>query len=372
MDKLKVGITGVDGFIGSHLRDRLTREEEISLVPFEDSFFEEPDRIKAFLSNANVVVHLAAINRGEPDELYNTNVALVTKLVSHMEELKVKPHVIFSSSIQNVLDNPYGLSKKEGERILENWSKRNNAPVTILVIPNVYGDRCRPHYNSVVATFCYELTHGGKPEIHIDKELELIYVNELVEIIWDKIRSDRHGFRACTVKGTAKAKVSKLLDILLKFKEFYIEKHIVPNLETRLAQNLYNVFLSYLDYPAYQQKPRIHSDDRGILFEIVKQEEAGQIFYSTTKPGVVRGNHYHTRKVEKFCVVQGDAIIRLRRIGTNRIIEYRVSEREPGVVEIPIFHTHNIENIGEGYLHTLFWANELYDPEDSDTYYEKV
>jgi len=170
MDKLKVGITGVDGFIGSHLRDRLTREEEISLVPFEDSFFEEPDRIKAFLSNANVVVHLAAINRGEPDELYNTNVALVTKLVSHMEELKVKPHVIFSSSIQNVLDNPYGLSKKEGERILENWSKRNNAPVTILVIPNVYGDRCRPHYNSVVATFCYELTHGGKPEIHIDKE----------------------------------------------------------------------------------------------------------------------------------------------------------------------------------------------------------
>jgi UDP-2-acetamido-2,6-beta-L-arabino-hexul-4-ose reductase len=372
MNKLRLGITGMIGFIGSHLRERLLREENVSIVPFEDCYFEKIDKLREFLSSANVIVHLAAMNRGDPNEIYNTNVSLVNTLVSQMEYLNVTPHLIFSSSTQNVLDNPYGRSKKEGERIFEEWSRKNNAPVTVLTIPNVYGDGCRPHYNSAVATFCYELTHGGKPEIHEDKKLSLIYVNELTEIIWRKIINPPTGFENVKVKGGAEVKVSEILSSLENFKECYFQKRVVPAFKNKFEQNLYNVFVSYLNAPDYEQKPPISSDNRGMLFEIVKQEQCGQIFYSTTKPGIVRGNHYHTRKMEKFCVVQGDAVIRLRRIGTDKIIEHRVSGCKPAVVEMPIFHTHNIENVGKGDLHTLFWTNELYDPDDSDTFYEKV
>jgi len=372
MNKLNVGITGMIGFIGSHLRDRLLREENVSIVPFEDSYFEDIEKLRGFLSDSNVVVHLAAMNRGDADEIYNVNVGLVSKLVSQMEVLQVTPHVIFSSSIQSMLDNPYGCSKKEGERIFEEWSNKNNAPVTILTIPNVYGDGCRPHYNSAVATFCHELTHGGKPEILKDKELGLVYINELTEIIWEKILNSPTGFENVKIKGTVTAKVSEILTLLEKFKEYYFQKKAVPTFKSKFEQNLYNVFLTYIDEPYYHQEPTIHSDSRGMLFEIIKQEQGGQIFYSTTKPGIVRGNHYHTRKIEKFCVVQGEAIIRLRRIGTDRIIEYRVSGQNPGIVDMPIFYTHNIENVGEGDLHTLFWTNELYDPDDSDTFYEEV
>jgi UDP-2-acetamido-2,6-beta-L-arabino-hexul-4-ose reductase len=372
MNKLKVGITGITGFIGSHLRDRLLREENVSIAPFEDCYFEQMDKLKGFLSDTDVIVHLAAMNRGDPDELYNFNVSLVNKLVSQMEDLHVTPHLIFSSSIQSTLDNPYGRSKKEGEHIFEEWSRKNNAPVTVLTIPNVYGDGCRPHYNSVVATFCYELTHGGKPEIHEDREIILIYINELTEIIWRKTINPPTGFENVKIKGTATAKVSEILSSLERFKECYFQKKVVPAFKNKFEQSLYNVFLSYLDTSDYEQRPPIHSDNRGTLFEIVKQEQSGQIFYSTTKPGMVRGNHYHTRKMEKFCVVQGDAVIRLRRIGTDKIIEYKVSGCNPAVVEIPIFHTHNIENVGERDLHTLFWTNELYDPDNSDTFYERV
>lgn len=372
MAKLNVGITGITGFIGSHLRDRLLREENISIVPFEDSYFEQIDKLGGSLSDSDVVVHLAAMNRGDPDVLYDTNVLLVNKLVSQMEDMQITPHIIFSSSIQSVLDNPYGRSKKEGERIFEEWSSKDNAPVTILIIPNVYGDGGRPHYNSVVATFCYELTHGGKPEIHEDKEMNLIYINELTEIILEKIINPPTGFEKVKIKETARLNVSELLALLRRFKEYYFQKMIVPAFKNKFEQDLYNVFVSYINAPNYEQKPTIHSDNRGMLFEVVKQEQGGQTFYSTTKPGIVRGNHYHTRKVEKFCVVQGEAIIRLRRIGTDNITQYRVSGQNPRIVQIPIFHTHNIENVGESDLHTLFWTNELYNPDDSDTFYKEV
>ncbi|HLB74343.1 MAG TPA: NAD-dependent epimerase/dehydratase family protein [Sedimentisphaerales bacterium] len=372
MNKLRVGITGMSGFIGSHLRDRLVREEGISVLAFEDSYFEQPDNLKAFLSEADVVAHLAAMNRGDPDEIYNVNVSLVKTVVAQMDELGVRPHVIFSSSIQNALDNPYGRSKRDGEHIFEEWSGRTNAPVTVLTIPNVYGDSGLPHYNSVVATFCYELSQGAKPQIHVDKKLSLIYINELTEIILEAIESPPAGFEKVSVQETATVKVSEVLALLEKFRDYYFGKKIVPAFKNRFEQSLYTVFLTYLSNADYLQKSALHCDDRGALFEVIKLEQGGQIFYSTTKPGIVRGNHYHTRKLEKFCVIKGTAIIRLRRIGTDNVIEYRVSGQEPAFVEMPIFYTHNIENVGQDDLHTLFWTNELYDPADPDTFYEQV
>jgi UDP-2-acetamido-2,6-beta-L-arabino-hexul-4-ose reductase len=372
MAKRKIVITGLVGFMGSHLRDRICREQDMEVPAFEDSFFESPAQLKSVLKQADTVVHLAAMNRGDDKEIYNTNIELVKKLLAAFDELGIRPHVLFSSSTQADLDNVYGRSKKEGERLLSEWSARTGAPVTAMVIPNVFGDRGRPFYNSVVATFCHLLTHGGKPEVQVDKDVQFIYINELTDLFWQKINNPPHDFARFIVPVTASAKVTEILKLLNHFKDCRYEKKIVPQIKSDFERNLFNVFLSYAEPPDWQQELLLRTDDRGSLFEVVKQENGNQVFFSTTKPGIIRGNHYHTRKMEKFCVVKGAAIIRLRRIGTDKVIEYRVSGEKPSIVEMPIFYTHNIENVGTDELCTLFWTSETFDPADPDTYFEKV
>jgi UDP-2-acetamido-2,6-beta-L-arabino-hexul-4-ose reductase len=372
MNKTKIGITGIDGFLGSHLKDRLLREENVEVLAFDDSYFEEFEKLKSFAQKCDVLVHLAAMNRGDQEQLYNVNVGLVGKLVDALQQTHSCPHVIFSSSTQCRLDNPYGLSKKEGARLLSQWAQENNAPLSILMIPNIFGDRGKPFYNSVVATFCYQLTHDLQPEIHTDKEFGLIYINELVEEICKAIEPPPKAVASLGIPPTKFIMVSDILAMLNRFKEAYYSKRMVPNLEAGFEQHLYNTFLTYMEDSDYEQFPVLHSDDRGDLFEVVKQEDGGQVFFSTTKPGITRGNHYHTRKMEKFCVVKGNAVIRLRRIGTDEVIEYSVSGSKPASIEMPIFYTHSIENVGTKELLTLFWTNELFDKNDPDTFYESV
>jgi UDP-2-acetamido-2,6-beta-L-arabino-hexul-4-ose reductase len=372
VNKMKIGITGIDGFVGSHLKDRLLREENVEVLDFEDTYFEEFDKLKSFAKRCDVLVHLAAINRGDQEQLYNVNVGLVEKLVDALEKTNSRPHVIFSSSIQCKLNNPYGLSKKEGARLLSKWARENSAPLSILIIPNVFGDRGKPFYNSVVATFCHQLTHGLQPEIHVDKEIGLIYINDLVQEICKTIKTPPGAVGWLELPPTKSIKVSEILATLKRFKEMYYDKRIVPDIQAGFEQQLYNTFLTYMENSDYQQFPVINCDDRGSLFEVVKQEKGGQVFFSTTKPGVTRGNHYHTRKMERFCVVKGKAVIRLRRIGTDEVIEYKVSGSKPASIEMPIFYTHSIENVGTEELLRLFWTNELFDKDDPDTFYETV
>ena len=370
--KRKIVITGAVGFMGSHLRDRLSGEQDIEVPSFEDAYFSQPQKLQEVLKGSTTVVHLAAMNRGDEKEIYTTNIELVNKLIETLNVINARPHVIFSSSTQTVFDNLYGRSKKEGELIFEEWSRKSNAPVTVLVIPNVFGDRGRPFYNSVVATFCHLLTHGGQPQIQEDKEMGLIYINELSEIFWNKIKNPPAEFERIEVKATATTKVTDILMLLNHYKECYYVKKTVPKFVNNFEKNLYNTYLSYAEPADYEQPLTLRTDDRGSLFEIVKEEKGSQIFFSTTKPCIIRGNHYHARKQEKFCVVKGEAVIRLRRIGTDKIIEYKVSGEKPVIVEMPIFYTHNIENIGTGELCTLFWTNEVFNPNDSDTFFEKV
>ncbi len=371
--KLNVGITGMIGFVGSHLRERLKREEMLSVVePFEDSFFEDSDKLREYLRQCDAVVHLAAMNRGEPDEIYSVNVELVHKLITAMEETKIVPHVIFSSSTQIEMDNPYGKSKQEGARQLREWAQRSNASFTNMVIPNVFGGFGRPFYNSVVATFCYQLSHGQQPKIVVDKEMELIYINELTEIIYKIIKNSSQDINEIYVEPTCIAKVTDILALLQKYKENYYDKKTVPQVESAFERNLYNTFLTYMDDCDREQQLKLHSDQRGSLVEVVKQVGAGQVFFSTTKPGITRGNHFHTRKMEKFCVVRGTGLIRMRRVGTDKVTEFNVSGDKPVAVEMPIFCTHNITNVGDEEMLTLFWTNELFDSEDPDTFYEEV
>lgn len=372
MNNLTIGITGMVGFVGSHTRDRLRQEKTIIVPDFEDAFFYDEKTLKNYLQKCDAVVHLAAMNRGDGNEIYNTNIELVKKLILSLEQIGKKPHILFSSSTQIDKDNPYGRSKKQGVELLKQWSKKNNAPVSVLVIPNVFGDSGRPFYNSVVATFCHQLTHNEEPTIITDGQVNLIYVNELTNFIAEKIKNPPSGFETVRIPHTSTVIVSEILELLKKFKDSYYNKKTVPQFKNNFERDIYNTFITYMDSVDFEQKPVIHSDNRGSLFEAVKQQGAGQVFFSTTKPGITRGNHYHTRKMEKFCVVKGQGLIKMRRIGTNKVLEFKVSGDNPSSVEMPIFYTHNITNTGREEMLTLFWTNEPFDPNAPDTFYQEV
>jgi UDP-2-acetamido-2,6-beta-L-arabino-hexul-4-ose reductase len=322
------------------------------------------------VSQCDVIVHLAAMNRGDPRKIYNNNVSLVELLINAMEETNHKPHIVFSSSIQEHRDNLYGESKRMGKRLFEQWANENQAKFSNLVIPNVFGAFGRPFYNSVVSTFAYQLTHGQEPTINTDAEMDLVYVNSLVERIYTVIKNGETG--TIFITPDANMKVSAILSKFREFKHLYLDNAIVPNVNNQFDKALFNTFVSYIDSDHYPVTPTCSKDNRGYLIEMVKESSGGQTFFSVTKPGVTRGNHYHARKFERFCVIFGEAVIRLRRIGTDKVIEYHLNGTKPSFVDMPIFHTHSITNTGKTDLTTLFWTNELFNPKDQDTYHEVV
>jgi UDP-2-acetamido-2,6-beta-L-arabino-hexul-4-ose reductase len=372
MGKIKIGITGVIGFVGSHLRDRLRREERFEVLPYEDSYYEKPDLFIDFARKADVIVHLAGVNRDEPETVYKKNIELMEQLLRFVDASGNKPYILFSSSTQIERDNEYGRGKKRAMELLEEWTGRHNASAVSMVIPNVFGDGGRPFYNSVVATFCHQITHGQEPTILKDGRMTMIYINDLVEDIVTLIDSRKKGYRIEYIKARAEVNVSEILDLLKKFRDSYYGSGMVPLFGSGFERDLYNTFITYMDAADWERHLKRNTDQRGSFVEVFKLEKGGQISFSTTKPGITRGNHYHIRKNEKFCVVSGQASIKLRRIGTDKVIEYKVSGDDPAWVEMPIYYTHNITNIGDTELVTLFWINEHFNPDDPDTFFEKV
>ncbi len=392
---MKIGITGQAGFVGTHLYNYLGLQEEVERIPFNDEYFQQEDKLKDFVRKCDVIVHLAAMNRhNDPEVLYKTNIELVQKLINACEETESTPHILFSSSTQEVRDNLYGKSKLEGRKLLEKWAVRNNAQFTGLIIPNVFGPFGHPYYNSFIATFCHQLTHDEQPKIDVDGEVKLIYIGELVKEFWneiigtqmtrmlqidtdEKIRENQSNLRnPCSiikVPHSSKIKVSKVLSLLEKYKENYFKKGIIPNLDNEFERNLFNTFLCYIDHKSFFPFHLTrHSDDRGSFVELIKLNSGGQVSFSTTKPRITRGNHFHTRKAERFAVIKGKAKIELRRIGTDEVLSFELDGKNPSFVDMPIWYTHNITNIGDEDLYTIFWINEHYNPEDGDTFYEKV
>ena len=225
--------------------------------------------------------------------------------------------------------------------------------------------------------FRSQLTHNEIPEIKIDGELELIYINELVEEFYQAIQGtlkikSTNNINYYTVPHTSINKVSGILKILTRFKSEYFEKGIIPKLENNFELSLFNTFRCYFVNNKFPFPLIKHSDNRGSFTEVIRTNISGQFSFSTTKPGVTRGNHFHTRKIERFTIIKGKAKIQIRRIGTNEVIEYLLDGNEPSFVDMPVWCTHNITNIGKQDLITLFWSNEIFNPEKPDTYYEKV
>ncbi|QIL39205.1 SDR family oxidoreductase [Pedobacter sp. HDW13] len=372
--KIKIGITGQEGFVGQHLYHTLGLfPDEFERVDYHIDFFKEKEKLDNFVQKCDVIVHLAAMNRHENLQvLYNTNVSLVQQLIDSLNETKSKAHVLFSSSSQEERDNLYGKSKRLGREMLIDWAAKSGGTFTGLVIPNVFGPFGMPFYNSFIATFCHQLTHSEQPKIDVDGEVKLIYVGDLVNVILKEIRSQQ-GNPTFVIPHTDEYKVSVILQLLEKYKAQYFLQGIIPELNNRFELNLFNSFRTYINLNEhYPFKFTKHMDARGAFVEIIKLNVGGQVSFSTTVPGITRGNHYHTRKIERFAVIKGKALIQLRRIGTNEIFEFYLDGNEPSYVDMPIWYTHNIKNIGEEELYTNFWINEFYDPADPDTFMEEV
>ncbi|MCT3816418.1 epimerase [Elizabethkingia anophelis] len=370
----KIGITGQNGFVGQHLYNTLGLfPEEFERIDFQKEYFDNESQLDEFVANCDVIVHLAAMNRHESEQfIYDTNVNLAQKLVDSLQRTHSNAHVMISSSTQEERNNLYGKSKREGREILVNWANNNGGKVTGLIIPNVFGAFGKPFYNSFIATFCYQLTNGEIPTIANDGEVKLIYVQELVTIIINEIReaSSKSEF---FVEPTAIKQVSEVLALLNNYKVKYLDGGEIPEINNSFEHNLFNTYRSYINYKEYYPIKFVqHTDPRGAFVEIIRLGIGGQCSFSTTVSGITRGNHYHTRKIERFAVIKGKALIQLRKIGSDEVLDFYLDGDEPAYVDMPIWYTHNIKNIGEDELYTIFWIDEPFNPEDSDTYFETV
>jgi UDP-2-acetamido-2,6-beta-L-arabino-hexul-4-ose reductase len=369
---IKVGITGNDGFIGYHLTSFLRVQENIELIPFELEYFNSASKLENFVSQSDVIVHLAGVNRHhDQNELYKINIKLTEKLITAASNAKSNPYIIFSSSTQEEKYNPYGNSKRKSRELLEKWAKENKTDFTGLIIPNVFGPFGQPFYNSFISTFSYQLNNNEIPKIETDSKINLIYVFDLVKLIHNLI-INRSQESKVIVPHIGSGKVSEILEKLKLYKSIYLSDGIIPEMNSYFEICLFNTFRAYIDYKFYPFVLKVYEDNRGYLTELLKTKIQGQIFYSSTKPRITRGNHFHFTKIERFCVVKGKAEIKLRRVGTKDIIKYEVSGEKPSFIDIPVMHTHNITNTGSEELLTLFWTNEFYNPEKPDTYYEEV
>jgi UDP-2-acetamido-2,6-beta-L-arabino-hexul-4-ose reductase len=368
-------VTGAKGFIGKNLIVRLQELNNIKIKSFDKE--EDMDTLKKFLGETDFIFHLAGVNRPENvEEFKEVNLGLTKNIINLLEEMDKKIPVVITSSIQAELDNPYGKSKKMAEDELIKYSKKNRVPMYIYRLPNVFGKWSKPNYNSVVSTFCYNISHNLDIMIsNSEKELELVYiddvVDEFVSLLSNKVENIEKRFYK--INRAFKITLGELADRIYQIRDMR-KTLIVPDLSDDFMKYLHSTYLTYLDENNFSYDMDIKEDERGNFIELMKSKTFGQVSISRSKKGVVRGNHYHNTKNEKFCVIQGEAVIRLRNILDDKIISYHVSGEKIEIVDIPPGYTHSIENLteGDGEMILLIWANEIFDPKNPDTYYCEV
>jgi len=367
-------VTGAYGFVGKNIIAELSMNKDLSIL--EADIDTEQSDFESFLLQADFVIHTAGVNRVKDDsEFFKGNSELSEWIIGTLKSRKdFHPPVLITSSIQSDLNNSYGKSKRLAEKAVLEYGSSMNVPVYVFKLPNLFGKWSRANYNSVVSTFCHNIANDMP--IRIDdpsKELTLCYIDDLLALIKSavdgKLKPGEDGY--CEVKTTYTVTLQNLADMIYRFHSSR-DNLLLPSLEG-LEKKLYSTYLSYLPKEKFSYSLTPHSDNRGSFFEFLKTDNHGQLSVSTTVPGITRGNHWHHTKVEKFFVVSGEASIKLRKIDEKDITEYTVSSANPVVVDIPPGYTHSITNTSKTeMLITIIWANELFDSENPDTFYEEV
>jgi len=390
---MKVLVTGAKGFVGRNLVVMLGSHSDFEVIGYD--LDDSVSILDEGLATADVIFHLAGVNRPEKPEDYATgNVGFTEKICEALLSLKRKPLIVFSSSIQAVLDNPYGISKLKAEKALLRFAGQTGARIFIFRMKNVFGKWCRPNYNSAVATFCHNIARNLPITVSSRaNEVNLVYVDDVCRAFMESagiLQTPYKHFLPANdsaypdIVPSFKITLGEIVDTIHAFKGFRASLQ-VPKFDDPFIYRLYATYLSYLESANFAYGLDIKTDNRGSLAEFLKSPSFGQIFVSRTKPGITRGDHFHHTKAEKFLVVQGQAIVRFRKIeaqarGDRRetkgekdgVIEYLVRGEDFQVVDIPAGYTHSIENIGDSELVTLFWANQMFDPDNPDTYFEEV
>jgi UDP-2-acetamido-2,6-beta-L-arabino-hexul-4-ose reductase len=367
----RILITGRNGFLGRNLAAHLLERKdcETTSISREDSVEDFRNR----LLEADVVFHLAGVNRPmDPGDFERGNAGLTEQLCRLLREGGRSPKIVFSSSIQAGLDNPYGTSKAKAEMALRQLSVDTGSCVRIYRLKNLFGKWCQPNYNSVVATFCHNIANDLSIEV-LDpaRALELSYVEDVVAAFLAEIDGQQLGDEADREIPNYQIRLDELAGRIQAFHEMKTTVSL-PDFTGWFNRALYATYLSYVRPEGRRYSLEIKSDARGSLAEFIKQEHFGQIFVSRTKPGVTRGNHYHNTKAEKFFVVEGNGLIRMRPLGGGPIEEYWVTGSAYQVIDIPPGFTHSIANVGTADMVTLFWSNEIFNPDRPDTYYLPV
>ncbi|WP_138755427.1 NAD-dependent epimerase/dehydratase family protein [Paenibacillus sinopodophylli] len=364
-------VTGSNGFLGKNLIEGLRQLPHVNILMCSRSTSSE--ELEQQLSKADFIYHLAGINRPERTEDYDGNVELMKQMVDGLKRMNNRPSIVFASTIHAASDNPYGRSKKEAEDLLIRYAEETTAPIFIFRLPNLFGKWCKPAYNSVVATFCHHVSRDMDISIsNPDQQIELAYIDHVIKrfiALLEKSESTENVY--FTITPTFSVTLQALADQIYAFRAIR-KNSILPDLSDPFTRFLYSTYLSYLDRQDFAYPLQTFHDHRGSLFETVKSPYAGQLFVSTTVKGVERGHHYHNTKVEKFCVIKGKAIVKFRNIFEEESFSYTLSDEAIAILDIPPGYTHAIQNISDGDLIVLFWANEIFDANHPDTYPSKV
>ncbi len=369
---MKVGITGVNGFIGSYLKLVFSSDTKIEIVAFDRSFFEKPLLMESFVTECDVVIHAASVIRHEDNDfLYKENIALTKSLLNAIHRTNSRSDLVFISTIQHDADTAYGKSKRDSEVLFSDSFNNNRGHLLILRLPGIFGENQTPYFNGVVPTFCSEILGGEKSKINEGAHVELLHVRHVVRYCLEYVFSEHKKQVEVLRPEGISIGICDLYEILTSFKLYRESNGTIPKLEGILEIDLFNTFRYFESISKGIAVFDIftHADERGGLCEVVKSNISGQVFYSSSKEGVTRGNHYHTRKIERFCIIGGEGTIIIRNLFTNQVFEIVVTGKAPQAVDMPTCHVHSLKNTGSGELLSIFWVNEFFDPSDSDTYY---
>ena len=369
---MRILVTGAKGFVGRNLVVELKNRHFDEIYEYDRDT--EPALLKEYCAKANFVFHLAGVNRPkEEDEFTKDNVEFTAILLDTLKNSHNTCPVLLASTIQAKLDNPYGISKREGEALLLQYRKETGADIFIYRFPNIFGKWCRPNYNSAIATFCYNIARDQEiivKDTNIELRLVCIddVINELIHALYNKVT--RKG-DYCEIEEVYSHTLGEVIRLITSFRKSR-ETCSIPDMKDAFTRKLYSTYLSYLPKEQLSYELKMNIDNRGSFTEFIRTPERGQISVNISKPGIVKGNHWHQAKNEKFLVVSGKGVISLRNINSEEVIDHYVSGDQLIVIDIPIGYTHRIENLGDSDLVTLIWVNECFNQDKPDTYYLEV
>ena len=378
-------MTGANGFVGRNFVSQLENigsgkarnyaiaGEELRVLCYDvDS---DPAVLEEYCRRADFVFNLAGVNRPEdPSEFMKGNFGFASLLLDTLKKCGNSCPVMISSSTQAALDNPYGESKRAGEELLFEYGRETGAKVLVYRFPNVFGKWCRPNYNSAVATFCHNIAHGLPIRVNDPSVvMHLVYIDDVVDELIGALSGDEHRAGAfCEVPVVHEITLGGIVDLLYSFRDMQQDLE-VPDLGDAFAKKLYSTYLSYLPKERFCYPLKMNVDNRGSFTEIIRTPDRGQFSVNISKPGITKGEHWHHTKNEKFVVVSGHGLVQLRKIGTDEVINFEVCGEKMEVVEMIPGYTHNIINLSDTEdLVTFMWANEAFNPERPDTYFEPV